>query len=575
MKKIIQKITVCTAAVLMIPFISTRPVNAAMGPETESFYDGNFEYVISTKDGEFIDSWSENYEQTAGAYVQPEIVPAKEPEKITILCIENQYHGIDSNIVIPESSASGCGFASLGESSNEYYYTATEADWNGQYAVLTDYRGPDIDKLVIPEYLNDGTKVAGIFFDTTVGKGKARQSAVKTLSIPDSLKVVSIQPGMFPELEKINASETNSGCKIVDGVLFSKDMRTLLYYPPGLTNQSYTVPEGVTSISSLNGNKNLKELTLPSTLNYVFDSFLLGSSVEKITVNGNNRNFSSEDGILYQSTYGGNPTLVFYPVTKTDKSFTVKKDAVATLEAFANNPYLEELTLGSLTFSEYTDYSKVDIPNLKSVNFVEGPDWSNPYRMHSVFSYDGIVYYTYAKVTDNMSKEEKFAEDVNLLYYPHGKTDEFYEFPEGIKGYDNGVLGDHVEAIYIHKNSHVSYTGKNLKYVYLEAGAENNYYGSSVLTKENITLEDAKAHFESAKKAEQQKEEEAQKPQETKEPEPAETAEPTPTPTPVPTAAPAKPQSSGSAGLIAGGVILIAAAAGAYVFLKKKQTPSK
>ena len=572
MKKIIQKTAVCAAsAVLMIPFISANPVKAAMGPEIESFYDGNFQYVITTKEGDFIDSWSENYEQTVGIYEQPEIVPAKEPESVSILCIENQYYGIDSNIVIPESSASGCGFAPLGESSNEYYYTATEANWNGQYAVLTDYIGPDITNLIIPEYLNDGTKVAGVFFHTTVGKGKARQSGVKTISIPDSLKIVNLQSGMFPELEKINLSENSNAAKVVDGVLFTKDMREMLFYPPGLTNQSYTIPEGVVSISSLNGNKYLKELTLPSTLSNVFDSFLQGSSVEKINVNGNNKNFSSEDGILYQNTYGGSPTLVFYPATKTDKSFTVKKGAVATLDAFANNPYLEELTLGTLTFSEYTDYSKVDIPNLKSVKFEENPDWSNPNRMHSVFSYDGIVYYTYAKVTDNMSKEEKFAEEVNLLYYPHGKPDEFYEFPEGIKGYDNGVLGDHVEAIYIHKNSHVSYTGKNLKYVYLEAGAENDYYGSSVQTKENITLEDAKAHFESTKKAEQQKEEEAQKPQETAEPEPAEN---TPEPTPVPTAAPAKPQNSGSGGLIAGGVILIAAAAGAFVFLKKKKTPS-
>ena len=575
MKKIIQKTMICTAAVLMIPFISTRPVNAAMGPgdgeysSDGSFYDGNFEYKLATSDG-YVDY---NGMET---YVQPEIVEAKEPEKVTILCIENQYHGVDSNIVIPESSASGCGFATLGESSNAYYYTATEADWNGRYAVITDYRGPDITDLVIPAYLNDGTKVSGVSFDTNLGRGKARQTTVKTISVPDSISQFNMQQGMFPELEKLEVSDQNNAVRVVDGVLFSKDMKQLKLYPEYLENESYTVPEGVTAITTFGANKHLKELTLPSTLRNVENTFLKGCSVEKIGMAGNNKYFTVEDGILYSTPeWSPNRILMFYPKDKTDKSFTIKGSDAMYLQAFEGNPYLEELTIGTMHYEDYSNYSSYSIPNLKSIKVAEGKNavYMNPYT--SLFSHDGILYSAYRDVTDSMTAAEKFADYVHMVYYPPGKPEEFLEFPEGLEDINGGVLGDHVEAIYIHKNSTIYYRGKNLKYVYLEAGAENNYYGSSVLTKENITLEDAKADFESKKKAEQQKEEEAQKPQETAEPEPAETATPTPEPTPVPTAAPAKPQSSGSAGLIAGGVILIAAAAGAYVFLKKKQTPSK
>lgn len=56
--------------------------------------------------------------------------------------------------------------------------------------------------------------------------------------------------------------------QVVDGVLFNQEMTTLIYYPAGKLEESYTVPDGVYTICgwAFADATNLKELYLPESV---------------------------------------------------------------------------------------------------------------------------------------------------------------------------------------------------------------------------------------------------------------------------------------------------------------------
>lgn len=73
----------------------------------------------------------------------------------------------------------------------------------------------------------------------------------ESVTIPDSVTDISI--GAFygcEELKNIEVSEGNSKYSSKDGVLFNKDKTELITYPSGKEEESYSIPESVTSIGS-------------------------------------------------------------------------------------------------------------------------------------------------------------------------------------------------------------------------------------------------------------------------------------------------------------------------------------
>lgn len=85
-------------------------------------------------------------------------------------------------------------------------------------------------------------------------------------------------------LTQINVSSANETYTSVDGVLFSKDMKTLYMFPQGKGGQ-YTIPTGVTCIHEGSFNQStLDTLIIPEGVTTILDSAFLGSGITKLVL---------------------------------------------------------------------------------------------------------------------------------------------------------------------------------------------------------------------------------------------------------------------------------------------------
>ena len=97
-----------------------------------------------------------------------------------------------------------------------------------------------LESIVLPDRL---TSIGGCAFDGC--------SSLKSIVLPDSLS--SIGEEVFTGcngLESITVSTENRAFSSKDGVLFNKNMTTLVAYPAGRPHSSYVVPDSVTLIGS-------------------------------------------------------------------------------------------------------------------------------------------------------------------------------------------------------------------------------------------------------------------------------------------------------------------------------------
>ena len=104
------------------------------------------------------------------------------------------------------------------------------------------------------------------------------------------------------ELFEITVHENNDNYKSVDGVLYSKDGKTLICYPSKKAGDIFVCPDGVEKIMSgaFSENENLKIVFLPASISETgTNPFSKCKNLKSVEVSEKNRYFSSADGILY------------------------------------------------------------------------------------------------------------------------------------------------------------------------------------------------------------------------------------------------------------------------------------
>ena len=208
--------------------------------------------------------------------------------------------------------------------------------------------------------------------------------------------VTLITEGAFDQnaFVKFEVDEENADYCSVDGVLFTKDLKTLLHYPLGYNfGGIYDIPYGVTRVGDYAFDASqLTSVTIPATvtsigiwafhqcsmfsnvflpgsLTYIGEGACTGrSNIISIDVDPNNPEFAQVDGVVY--TKDGNKVIA-YPVAKSQTSYSIIEGTKEIYgSAFSSADNLESISIpntvtkiGSSAFFSCKKLKSVDIPS--------------------------------------------------------------------------------------------------------------------------------------------------------------------------------------------------------------------
>jgi hypothetical protein len=206
---------------------------------------------------------------------------------------------------------------------------------------------------------------------TSIGEQAfAKCNSLVSVNIPESL--TSLHPMAFDEctnLESITVAQGNEHYKSVDGVLFSKDMTTLIKYPFAKKQTNYAIPVGVTKIDTMafHSCSGLQAVTLPASVTTISRyAFSVCKGMESFTVDAGNKYYKSVDGVLFDK---GMTTLILYPENKKSTSYVIPS-GVQTISstAFVRCPGLTSVTIpvsvtsiDNMAFASCADLTTVSI----------------------------------------------------------------------------------------------------------------------------------------------------------------------------------------------------------------------
>ena len=123
-----------------------------------------------------------------------------------------------------------------------------------------------------------------------------------SVTIPASVTSIGNNAFSSPSITAINVAENNPNYTSIDGVLFNKDLTTLIQRPPTFSGH-YTITNSVTSIGeyAFAGCNKITSVTIPASVTSIGDyAFYNCTSITAINVSENNPNYTSIDGVLFE-----------------------------------------------------------------------------------------------------------------------------------------------------------------------------------------------------------------------------------------------------------------------------------
>ena len=274
-----------------------------------------------------------------------------------------------------------------------YKYDATNPTW----ASITGYTGyrtnleipakTTIDGVEYPvtsigrevfahnSYLQSVTFAEGCQLDTIYSNAFWNCSNLASITIPAT--VVTIEEMVFwncTSLKEIGVASSNSVYTSSDGVLFNNDKTILICCPPGKEG-AYSVPNSVQYIATRAfwSCSNLTSVSIHNSVENIGEFAFWGcSSMTEINVGGDNANYSSEDGVLFDKE---KETLICCPAGNSgdEGAYTIPNS----VKTIYTNAFDGCKNLTSVDFSHATDLTSIggwafqDCSNLTSLSIPE------------------------------------------------------------------------------------------------------------------------------------------------------------------------------------------------------------
>ena len=329
----------------------------------------------------------------------------------------------------------------------DYEYRVRDKD---QTVYIMAYTGKE-QVVNIPEQI-DGKKVSAIteyaFSNDTIEivnipntvtilywMSFAKCNNLREINIPESVSdIKSVPVVQCPSVEKINVSEKNNYYRSVDGVLFSKDMSQLIYYPSNKKGDTYKIPDEVKEFPEdvncgvFNYNQNLKSITINASVNLFTDYFVplsqfdYASKLEAIYVDSKNPYLTSDNGILYSKD---KTILVSYPANYSQTKYVMPDNVCEmSFNAFYGAKNLKEIQLSEkLGVSTYSVQYFLGCEKLESINV---PESNNDF-----YTVDGVLF---------RKRDFDGLDNPSLISYPQNKKDSKYEVPKTIKSVERSAF---------------------------------------------------------------------------------------------------------------------------------------
>lgn len=244
---------------------------------------------------------------------------------------------------------------------------------DGSGILITQYLGDD-ETVVIPAVINGAPVVQ--LGDYIFSPDLYENNSLKSITIPSSVPKLYAQSfSMCPNLESIAVASDNPMYRSVDGVLYSKDMQTLIKCPEGYVG-TLSIPEGTTKIGSgaLNSCLKLTDIVIPSTITYL-DRLTYGyfENLTNIYIADDNPKYKVIDRVVFTKDM---KELVWFPAARSG-TYTVP-EGVQTIGPSAfeyaqlDNVKLPQslLCIENQAFSNCTELINITIPeNVHTIGY--------------------------------------------------------------------------------------------------------------------------------------------------------------------------------------------------------------
>ena len=314
--------------------------------------------------------WNDNYWKNIQKVVIEEGVTS-------IVCRAFYNYDAMTEVTIPST------MTTIGDEAFAYSNNLSTVNFNGGTTIGNNafYECSNLVSITIP---NSVTTIGDYAFQTC--------QKLETINIGSGL--TSIGQGAFSDCYKlttITVDENNTAFKVVGGVLFSYDGKTLVVYPRLLTATEYTIPDGVTTIcdyafyecynltsvtipASVANIGNLAfyycnslatvtfaagsqlatigsqafygtaiaSITIPANVTKIGETAFFGCNIKAFNVAAGNQYFKSVDGVLFDKDM---TTLITYPLGNAATNYTIP-DNVTTI---IDNAFYACNTLATVT----------------------------------------------------------------------------------------------------------------------------------------------------------------------------------------------------------------------------------